>query len=330
MADPLLSTIRISLLVLCMFAAARSDFQTLSVRDAHWIRWAIPASIVLLLEMASSDAGFENVCTTFALVAIFSLCFAAPPDPRKIREWSTKEATLSMIYLLGAWGIIGGAIAYAETDFVDLVLGDESAKTTLWWSTIGALLTALAFYFSWRFGLIPGGADVKALILVTLFFPSWAFVPDQIYPLAEDPLFRMPPSMVMFVWAAAAFLIAPPLIFAHNATRGNITSISDLKMAWHSTKQKIHDIGQFSEMDGKPSWILTEVIDKNGEKSVVNRILPSSKSTIGTEREADLALLEEMGVDSVWITSKHPFLVYLFLAILPMLLLGDPLAYLIR
>ena len=101
-------------------------------------------------------------------------------------------------------------------------------------------------------------------------------------------------------------------------------------MAWHSTKQKIHDIGQFSEMDGKPSWILTEVIDKNGEKSVVNRILPSSKSTIGTEREADLALLEEMGVDSVWITSKHPFLVYLFLAILPMLLLGDPLAYLIR
>jgi prepilin signal peptidase PulO-like enzyme (type II secretory pathway) len=37
-----------------------------------------------------------------------------------------------------------------------------------------------------------------------------------------------------------------------------------------------------------------------------------------------------LGIDSVWITRKHPFLVYLFLAILPMLLLGDPLAYLIR
>jgi hypothetical protein len=195
---------------------------------------------------------------------------------------------------------------------------------------IGALLTAAAFFCSWRFGLISGGADVKALILVTLFFPSWAFVPDQIYPLAEDPLFRMPPSMVMFVWAAAAFLIAPPVILAHNATRGNITSLSDLKMAWHATKQKISESNRLSGMDEATSWILTEVIDKNGEKTIVNRILPSSRSSIGTERGANLALLEEMGLDSVWMTRKHPFLVYLFLAILPTLLLGDPLAYLIR
>ena len=86
MADPLLSTLRISFLALCMFAAARSDFRTLSVRDAHWIRWAIPASIILALQIASSDAGFENVCMVFALVAIFSFCFVVPPDPRKLGE----------------------------------------------------------------------------------------------------------------------------------------------------------------------------------------------------------------------------------------------------
>ena len=330
MADPLLSTLRISLLAICMFAAARSDFQTLYVRDDHWIRWSIPASLVLLLEMASSNAGIENICMTFALLAIFSFCFSPPPDIRTIGEWGRREAILSMFYSLGALGLVGGAISYSETDFVDLLLGDESPNTALWWSMIGALLTATVFYSSWRFGLIPGGADVKALILMTLFFPSWAFVPEQIYPLAEDPIFRMPPSMVMFVWAAAAFLIAPPVIFIQNATRGNITSIPDLKMAWHATKKKISEVSQFSEMDDTPSWILTEIIQKNGENAVVNRILPSSKSAIGTEREADLALLEEMGLDSVWITRKHPFLVYLFLAILPMLLLGDPLAYLIR
>ncbi len=134
----------------------------------------------------------------------------------------------------------------------------------------------------------------------------------------------------MFVWAAAAFLIAPPVILAHNATRGNITSLSDLKMAWHATKQKISESNRLSGMDEATSWILTEVIDKNGEKTIVNRILPSSRSSIGTERGANLALLEEMGLDSVWMTRKHPFLVYLFLAILPTLLLGDPLAYLIR
>ena len=330
MVDPLFSTIRISLLVLCMFAAARSDLQTLSVKDDHWIRWAIPASLILLIELATTDAGIENVCMAFALVSIFSFCFVIPPDPRKFRGWGRIEAIISIFYLLGSLGLIGGAITYSETDFVDLVLGDESPNTTLWWSMIGAILTAIVFYCAWFFGLIPGGADVKALILVTLFFPSWAFVPDQIYPLAEDPLFRMPPSMVMFVWAAAAFLIAPPLIFIHNFSSGHITSASDLKMAWHATKKQINDVSRFSEMNENPSWMLTEVIQKNGENTVVHRILPSSKSTIGTELESDLALLEEMGLDSVWITTKHPFLVYLFLAILPTLLLGDPIAYLIR
>ncbi len=330
MADPLLSTLRISLLVLCMLAAARSDYRTLSVKDDHWIRWAIPASLILLIEMTSSDAGIENVCMAFAVVAVFSFCFEAPPDIRDIGEWGRQEASLSIFYLLGALGLVGGAISYSGTDFVDLVLGDEDPNTTLWWSMVGALLTAIVFYCSWRFGLIQGGADVKALILVTIFFPSWAFVPDQIYPLAEDPIFRMPPSLVLFVWAAAAFLIAPPVIFVQNVARGNVTSVSDLKMAWHATKKYISEISQVSEMDENPSWILTEVIQKNGESTVVNRILPSSKSTIGSESESDLALLEEMGMDSVWITRKHPFLVYLFLAIFPMLLLGDPLAYLIR
>lgn len=330
MADPLFSTLRISLLVLCMFAAARSDLQTLSVKDDHWIRWAIPASLVLLVDIASSDAGFENVCMAFALFAIFSFCFYPIPDPRNVGDWGGREATLSIFYLLGAIGLAGGTISYSETDFIDLVLGDESTNTTLWWSMVGAFLTAIILHLSWRFGLIPGGADVKALILVTIFFPSWAFVPEQIYPLAEDPIFRMPPSVVMFVWAAAAFLIAPPVIFVNNLTRGHINSISDLKMAWHATKKKTSEVRRFSEMDENPSWILTEVIQKNGENAVLNRILPSTKSTIGKERDADLALLGEMGVDSVWIASKHPFLVYLFLAILPMLLLGDPLAYLIR
>jgi hypothetical protein len=330
MADPLLSTIRISLLFLCMATAARSDFQTLSVRDSHWISWAIPAALILIVELASDDAGVSNICMVSSLVAIFSICFIAPPDPRDIREWRWMDALLSMAYILGVIGLLGGAIVYSDTNFVDLVLGDEAVNTTLWWSMVGALLTSTVFYFSWRFGLIQGGADVKALILVTLFFPSWAFVPEQIYPLAEDPIFRMPPSMVMFIWAAAAFLIAPPVIFIQNAVKGNIASLSDLKMAWHATRRNISEIGGISEMDENRSWILTEVIQKKEKNTVVNRILPSRKSTLDSERDEELALLEQLGVDSVWITSKHPFLVYLFLAILPMLLLGDPLAYLIR
>jgi len=240
------------------------------------------------------------------------------------------EVLLASVYALGFVGLIGGAITYSDTDFIDLVLGEEDSNTALWWSMVGATITSSIFYLSWRIGLIQGGADVKALILVTIFFPSWAFVPEQAFPLAEDPIFRMPPSMVLFIWAAAAFLIAPPLIFVQNATKGNIGSFSDLKMAWHATKRQISDLRGVSELDDNSSWILTDLIQKNGETTVVNRILPSSKSTFGSDKDDELAILEELGIESVWIATKHPFIVYLFFAILPMLLLGDPLSFLIR
>ena len=329
-ADPLISTLRISILTIFMAIAARSDFETLSVRNRHWIRWSVPVSLILLVEIVSENMGMANLLMVFSLVAVFSFCFSDPPDPRDFRHWNQNQALLSVVYALGLVGFVYGANVYSDTNFVDLVLGDESKETTLWWSMSGAFLTSAIFYGSWRIGLIQGGADVKALILVTLVFPSWAFVPDQMYPLVEDPLFRMPPSMVLFIWAAATFLIAPPIIFIQNAARGNISSLSDIKMAWHATKRRISDLKEVSDSESYQSWILTEAIEKNGEMCAVDRILPSRRSSNAQDEDGQFELLEQLGLDSVWITTKHPFLVYLFLAILPMLLLGDPLPFLIR
>ena len=328
--DPLLSTLRISILTIFMASAARSDFETLSVRDRHWTRWSVPVVLILLVEMTSENMGIANFCMVFSLLAVFSFCFSEPPNPRDFRDWNQNQALLFVVYALGLVGFVYGAIVYSDTNFIDLVLGDESKETTLWWSMNTAFLTSAIFYGSWRIGLIQGGADVKALILVTLVFPSWSFVPDQMYPLVEDPLFRMPPSMVLFIWAAAAFLVAPPIIFIQNAARGNITSISDLKMAWHATKRRISDLKEAPDSESYQSWILTEAIEKNGQITAVDRILPSRRLSNTQDEEMQFELLEGLGLDSVWITTKHPFLVYLFLAILPMLLLGDPLSYLIR
>jgi len=313
-----------------MASAARSDFETLSVRDRHWTRWSVPVVLILLVEMTSENMGIANFCMVFSLLAVFSFCFSEPPDPRDFRDWNQNQALLFVVYALGLVGFVYGAIVYSDTNFIDLVLGDESKKTALWWSMNTAFLTSVIFYGSWRIGLIQGGADVKALILVTLVFPSWSFVPDQMYPLVEDPLFRMPPSMVLFIWAAAAFLVAPPIIFIQNAARGNITSISDLKMAWHATKRRISDLKEAPDSESYQSWILTEAIEKNGQMTAVDRILPSRRLSNTQDEDTQFELLESLGLDSVWITTKHPFLVYLFLAILPMLLLGDPLSYLIR
>ena len=94
-ADPLLSTLRISILAIFMAAAARSDFETLSVRDRHWIRWAVPAALILLVEIASENMGLANFCMVFSLVAIFSFCFSGPPDPRDFRDWNQNQLLLA-------------------------------------------------------------------------------------------------------------------------------------------------------------------------------------------------------------------------------------------
>jgi len=321
-ADPLLSTIRISTLVLCMAIAARSDYETLSVRDSHWVKWSIPAAILLLVEVNSNNSGTANICMAFALVAVFSTCFVSPPDPRKLEGWGTMEVILSTIYIVGFSGLILGISDYSDTNFVDLVLGDESPEVTLWWSMIGALLTMAVFLWAWRLRIIQGGADVKALILVTLMIPSWSLLPEQMYHLQDEAIFRLPPSMAMFMWAGAAFLLAPPAIFIQNVTKGNIESASDLKMAWHATRKPISDLGE------EPSWILTEIVEKEGIPMVFNRILPSVKPSSGDA--AELGKLESLGLESVWVAKKHPFLVYLFLSIVPLVLLGDPIALLIR
>ena len=305
-----------------MAIAARSDYETLSVRDSHWVKWSIPAVLLLLFEVTSKNSGTANMCMVLALLAVFSTCFVYPPDPRRASEWSWPEVVLSSIYIAGFAGIILGAVDNSGTNFVDLVLGDESDETTLWWSMVGALLTMAAFLSAWKLGIIQGGADVKALILVTLMFPSWAFLPEQMYQMEEDAIFRIPPSMAIFMWAGAVFLLAPPVIFIQNMSKGYIESFSDLKMAWHATRKPITDLGE------GPSWVLTDVIEQDGSPIVVNRILPSPKSTSGQSLAFDK--LVEMGIEDVWVASKHPFLVYLFFAIAPLVLVGDPIAPLIR
>ena len=123
--------------------------------------------------MTSENMGLANLCMVFSLVAAFSFCFSDPPDLRDFRGWNQNQALLSVVYALGLVGFLYGANAYSDTNFVDLVLGDESKETTLWWSMNGAFLTSAIFYGSWRIGLIQGGADVKALILVTLVSVSY-------------------------------------------------------------------------------------------------------------------------------------------------------------
>tara|TARA_B100000959_G_scaffold244810_1_gene269008 strand:- start:5840 stop:6820 length:981 start_codon:yes stop_codon:yes gene_type:complete len=311
---------RASVMLCCLALAARSDYSTLKVKDQLWLTWTAPVIALLVLEMAIIEGSLLNFYMSAALLTTASLSILGPPDLRKSLGWSRNEFALATVYVIGLTGLIGGAVHSMDTNFVDLVLGDESPETTLWWGLLGAILTMVLYLSAWKLGLIQGGADVKGLILVTLAFPTWAFLPEPPFS-PEESVFSIPPSMAMFLWAGTAFLIAPPVLFLQNVARGSLSSFSDIKMAWHATKMPISDMG-----DG-PSWLLTDVIEHEGGSRVINRILPSGSSPNTEDSSEILEKLESMGIESVWVASKHPFLVYLFLAMVPLLIFGDPIAF---
>ena len=322
-ASSLLAWLRVFVLVCCLSIAARSDYATLSVRDRHWLNWSVPVTVLLVAEMMFLKTAASNFYMVAALLAISSTALFDPPNPKEAGRWGPTETSLALVYLVGIVGLLVGVFQNADTDFVQLVLGNESPDTTLWWSMIAAFLTVLVYLSAWRFGLIQGGADAKALILLTLLMPSWTFLPEPFY-VSEEALFKLPPSIVMFLWASAAFLLAPPVLLFQNVMSGNIASWTDLKMAWHATKRPTSEIGE------RPVWLLTEIIkdDESEKPLVIHRFLPSSNTPSVEELAPRLAELESHGIESVWIATKHPFIVYLFLAIAPLMLIGDPMGIL--
>ncbi len=316
----MLAWLRVSVLVCCLGIAARSDYDSLAVRDRHWLAWSGPVTMLLVCELVIIETAASNFYMVAALLSVSSLAVFDAPDPRGIPKWDQSQIALAVLYLIGIVGLFGGTVQHANPDFVLLVLGEESPETMLWWSMLGASLTVLGYLSAWRFGLIQGGADAKALILLTVLMPSWAFLPEPILA-PEDTLFKLPPSMVMFLWASAVFLLAPPILIFQNAMRGNIESRADLKMAWHATKRPVEEIGE------RPVWLLTEVIPGDDEAGlrIVNRFLPDSTTPTVEELAQRLEELKSHGVESAWIATKHPFIVYLFFAIAPLLLFGDPM-----
>ena len=92
-------------------------------------------------------------------------------------------------------------------------------------------------------------------------------------------------------------------------------------MIWHAEKWELDKIL------GKHVWILSEVIDDtDGARKVVVRMRPRRKKEDKETISKHISELKELGETEAWITKKHPFLIYVFPAIILTMIFGDPIA----
>ncbi|MBT3641155.1 MAG: hypothetical protein HN533_00825 [Euryarchaeota archaeon] len=317
--------LRLLLLYSCLLVAAKSDISKFLVKNKHWIYFSPFAIILLILDMILSKSSIWNIFMIFTLVSIAAASLGIVPNIKQITTFNLINYCIIICYILGFMGVINGILQYTQIDYYSLILQTESHNVTLWWTLVFASISMIFYIFVWRYGLIQGGADVKALIWTTLLIPSWAFIPQPyIYQTtlieSESIIVQLPPSFVLFLWGSSVFIVAPFIYLIRNILENNIKSLSDLKVAWHARKVLL------SEISGNKFWILSEVIMDDNKQYIdtKNRILPDINNENKTIQER-IDEFKKYDIEKIWITKKYPFIGYLFFAIFPLIIFGDPI-----
>ncbi|MBO4568511.1 MAG: hypothetical protein J5674_00785 [Candidatus Methanomethylophilaceae archaeon] len=261
-----------------MMSAGFWDVRIRRVPDWHW---AVIAAIGI-------------ICSSFLAWGkapdLSVLAYAASSS--MLAAYMLSERVPGILALPAAFAV--SAWAWAETGYAGL---------------FGPGIAFAAFLCMYVSGLIRGGADAKALMSLSLAFPSY---PD----IGGLPLF-WPPS-----WPAASFLCLPLSVLALAAI---LTSVPMLFIGARNAFQGRQGRGMFTEFPMPTSearssfvWTLQDV-----EDGAVVRTAPS-------DDPGAISRLEGAGVQTVTVTPMVPFVAFLAAGLLVAVLLGNPLFALFR
>jgi len=210
-----------------------------------------------------------------------------------------------------------GIPKYGFVEPADLLLGNVDGLTLLWWQFVVVIFVLIIIDLGWRFRLIHGGADAKALMLVALTLPHWDTVP-VLFEIQTDIALGLPPAISILMWGGLAFLLIPIFTTVENIVKGNIKSANDIIRMFHTVRIPL------DEVLTRHVWLLTRVIESaDGEKLVTHNLRAPRKTPSDEQLQKQVDELKSMGIDSVWVSRKFPLLVFLWPAIIPMIIWGD-------
>lgn len=311
---------RIFALTLGMGWAAWMDHKERKVANEHWMVWIKPALFLWALDLMAQDADWTIYLTASAAVAYASGAVIGRPSISDARAGSRIDLIVFVWYAVSAVGLLMGALEYQSTNPLDVMLGDADRLGSLWWKTLSVLFVILIIDAAWRFRLLHGGADAKALMWVAILIPNWSTVPLSLNDATSAALVALPPSLALLMWGGLSFLVIPFILFVRNITSRNINRLGDLRLAWHASKINLDQVLQ------RHVWLLTTLIELPDGTTGIHHRTRAPRTTPSREAlEGSVQALAEAGVEEVWVSSKLPLLVFLLPAIAPLVLLGDPM-----
>ena len=323
--EAILGWTRVAVLLLGMGWAAWMDHKTRRVANDHWIVWAKPAIFIWALDLMVQGADWTIYLTASAVVAYASISVFGRPTFNDAFNGSWMDRIFLFWYAVSSLGLVAGAVQYQTTTPLEVLLDEGDALGMLWWKTAALLLVVLFIDLAWRLRLLHGGADAKALMWVTLVFPTWASVPLPFSDMAEGAVVALPVSIALLIWGGLAFLLIPLVMLVLNFTRGDVKGLGDLRLAWHASMMPLADVPH------RHVWLLSDtMVMPNGEELIFHANRAPRKTPTEDALLEHLERLSSLGVERVWVSHKMPLLVFLFPAVLPLVLLGDPTTLLMQ
>ena len=315
--EQVLGWTRVGVLLLGMGWAAWMDHKERRVSNNHWLVWVKPAIFLWCLELLAREADWTIFLTASAVIAYASVAVIGRPTIKDLLSGNRVDVLVSFWYLISFVGVIVGMGKYSDIDLLDVVLGEATGMAALYWATLSGLVVIFIIDFGWRLRLIHGGADAKALMWVAILIPNWSTMP-LVYDYGAEVALRLPPAISLLMWGGLSFLLIPLILMIKNVAQGNVQSISDLKMFWHSTVMPLDKV-QTSHV-----WLLTSMIEMpSGELKPYHKTRAPKRTPSDDKLAQQIQELRSNNVHDVWVSYKLPLLVFLFPVIVPMALFGD-------
>lgn len=294
--------------------AAWLDNKERRVPNNFWITWSKPAIFLWTLDLMINNAPWYVYASAAGMVAYASIAVIGRPTSSDILDGNRLDIVVSLWYVIGIVGIIQGITLHGSLG-IDVINGVADNEAMLWWSTIAVALPIFLVDFAWRMRLIHGGADSKCLMWVAILIPNWESVPI-LYP--SEPLLSLPPAIALLMWGGAVFIILPFIFIIVNLLRGG----GPIKLIWHAYQLDLE------EAQNRHVWILTSIVEMPNEgRKIMHKTRAPSRTPSNNEIQKLIEELKENDVDTVWVTPKLPLLAFLWPSVLPLVLIGGPMAY---
>ena len=268
-----------------------TDFKTRRVPNQNWLIFGTIASVLLIYEFFQEQYELHIWALLFATIILFYNAFIDEYvlDYNHMILWRTTQvfAVLSAIYFL------------ISVDSDEMVDNNYKLMDVL---SISILIILMYAWF--YFGPTIGGADVKAIMTISLLTPFTISFGDTLTAFDSR---GFPYPFVIFMNSLLLYLLIPLSLAVYNLTKGNLDK--PFFQIFFGVKMKIA-LARKSFV-----WPMQQVI---GDKLVMVAFV---KHKANNEKQWDQ--LENFGVKNPWISFKIPYIIPLALSFFISAFFGD-------